>query len=91
LFFLALKGQQHTSPGQRPGVARALPGRCPGVALGWYVAALSGLRKIKSFWELAILVTLIQNNIISDNQFGNQALESQIFRIESQLSFNSFF
>jgi len=21
------------------------PGRCPGVALGWYVAALSGLRK----------------------------------------------
>ena len=28
------------------------------VALGWYVAALSGLRKIKSFWELAILVTL---------------------------------
>jgi hypothetical protein len=29
-----------------------------GVALGWYVAALSGLRKIKSFWELAILVTL---------------------------------
>jgi len=83
LFFLALKGQQHTSPGQRPGkksskffsperalhvlsdfLCSALSGLktslpfTQGVALGWYVAALSGLRKIKSFWELAILVTL---------------------------------
>jgi len=77
-FFLALKGRQHTSPGQRPGNALGkyiksfkpckgvtflecvlfnlslcctLTGLkywlifTQGVALGWYVAALSGLRK----------------------------------------------
>jgi len=48
------------------------PGRCPGAALGWYVAALSGLRKTIAdfmrsvFYSPAILVTLITYDINVD-------------------------